>query len=267
MSHIGIDIRALLIIPLLCLALALVPVARALGRDQKNPKPPALIAHAGGGIKGFSYTNSLEALNQSFANGFSFFEIDFEKTADNQIVLLHDWDYSITHFFHASSSIYTFAEFKKLQLQNGQLTQLSLSELVTWLENHPNTYIITDFKRSPVTMLKKISRLYPELRSRLIPQIYLFSQYKQIQALGFKNIIMTLYASHYNDQEVVRFAKINPLWAVAMTSERAKSQLPKKLQATGVFTYAHLVNSKKEQAALAKNNINGFYTASLTPEL
>ena len=44
------------------------------------------IAHAGGEILGNTYTNSLEALNNSYKNGFRYFELDMIVTADNYIV-------------------------------------------------------------------------------------------------------------------------------------------------------------------------------------
>ena len=50
-----------------------------------------VIAHAGGGIDGNIYTDSLEALNQSYQNGTRLFDIDLRFTSDDEIVLRHDW--------------------------------------------------------------------------------------------------------------------------------------------------------------------------------
>jgi arylsulfatase A-like enzyme len=55
-------------------------------------RSPAFVAHAGGGIKGRSYTNSLEALDENYRRGFRFFELDFNWTSDNQLVCIHDWE-------------------------------------------------------------------------------------------------------------------------------------------------------------------------------
>ena len=50
-----------------------------------------VIAHAGGGIDGNIYTDSLEALNQSYQNETRLFDIDLRFTSDDEIVLRHDW--------------------------------------------------------------------------------------------------------------------------------------------------------------------------------
>ena len=52
---------------------------------------PLMIAHAGGGINGINYSNSIEALNHNYAKGFRYFEMDFSWTSDNKLVCLHDW--------------------------------------------------------------------------------------------------------------------------------------------------------------------------------
>ena len=50
-----------------------------------------VIAHAGGGIDGHIYTDSLEAINNSYDNGARLFDIDLRFTSDLEIVLRHDW--------------------------------------------------------------------------------------------------------------------------------------------------------------------------------
>ena len=52
---------------------------------------PRLIAHAGGDIYGIRMTNSLQALDRSYEEGFRFIEVDICLTSDGVPVLLHDW--------------------------------------------------------------------------------------------------------------------------------------------------------------------------------
>lgn len=49
-------------------------------------------AHALGQYKGFLYTNSLEAFEQSYRKGFRYFEADIAITSDQQYVLSHETD-------------------------------------------------------------------------------------------------------------------------------------------------------------------------------
>ena len=54
------------------------------------------IAHAGGEIDGYTYTNSLEAMNLSYSKGCKIFELDIIETSDGKLVAAHDWaHYSI----------------------------------------------------------------------------------------------------------------------------------------------------------------------------
>ena len=52
-----------------------------------------VVAHALGSIEGIAYTNSKEALVNSYQNGFRLFECDLIMTSDGQIVACHDWDF------------------------------------------------------------------------------------------------------------------------------------------------------------------------------
>lgn len=49
------------------------------------------IAHAGGGVENYTYTNSLESLNSSYEQGFRFFELDLEEGKHGEILATHDW--------------------------------------------------------------------------------------------------------------------------------------------------------------------------------
>lgn len=50
---------------------------------------PILIAHALGGVDSNTYTNSLEAFQQSYKNGFRVFETDVMEAGDGSLVLFH----------------------------------------------------------------------------------------------------------------------------------------------------------------------------------
>ncbi|MGF1753570.1 hypothetical protein L4C33_08240, partial [Vibrio makurazakiensis] len=76
-----------------------------------------LIAHAGGGIDGLKYTNSLEAVENSIRNGFKMIELDLLTSLDGEIVAAHDWNHfhsitdsnqtnKISHFDFMRKKIY-----------------------------------------------------------------------------------------------------------------------------------------------------------------
>ena len=54
---------------------------------------PLMILHAGGVTpEGVTGSNSLEALEHSYENGFRLLELDFSWTCDGELVCVHDWN-------------------------------------------------------------------------------------------------------------------------------------------------------------------------------
>ena len=223
-----------------------------------------LVAHAGGGIENLNNLNSLEALNLSYEKGFRFIELDFEWTSNACLVLIHDWERSVSRLFNAPQRRYSLQEYKNLRMIN-KMTNLSLDDLARWIKQHPDVFIITDIKHDNIHALTKIKKRFPELVGNFIPQIYHFYEYFSVQNLGYKHIILTLYMSEYSDGAILKFAKRYPLAAVTMPVNRALSDLPRKLKKLDVPTYAHTVNRISLQRKLYTNNVFGVYTDFLTP--
>jgi len=113
--------------------------------------------------------------------------------------------------------------------------------------------------------LAKWLKKYPEIKDRIIPQIYFMDEYIKVEYLGYRNIIYTLYRSNNTLEEIVDFAEHNKLLAVTMPAVVAKTELPQRLKEIGVFTYAHTINDIKSKEILEGYGINGFYTDDLKP--
>ena len=52
--------------------------------------PNNVIAHALGGLEGYSYLNCLECFEYGYKRGFRFFEMDFLETSDGKLVGMHN---------------------------------------------------------------------------------------------------------------------------------------------------------------------------------
>jgi glycerophosphoryl diester phosphodiesterase len=105
-----------------------------------------VISHAGGAFQGRNYSNSLEALNASFAIGRRVFEIDFSFTSDGAVALTHDW----AHWNGArpedgNVDAPDADAFLSRKLPGG-LSPLTLPGLEAWLDQHPDVLIVTDTK-------------------------------------------------------------------------------------------------------------------------
>ena len=236
---------------------------QALGFNWRDLK---YFMHAGGSINGRLYSNSLEALNNSLRHEQRFLEVDFVWTTDSQLVCLRHWDY-----INPLRGPMTLAKFKedygKSQMFQG-LTPLALADLAQWLKDNPTAYIITDIKDDNLTALTIISRKYPELINRFLPQIYKYSEYEAVAALGYSNIILTTYtmrpAEVENVEALVTFAQSHKLLAITISQYYAdRAGYVAKLNRSGVLTAAFTIDDPQEAANYQKNGVNVLYTDTL----
>ncbi len=232
-------------------------------RNLVNVKLPIKIMHAGGSINKMTYTNSLEALNQSYKKGFRFFELDFDMTTDSIPVCIHGWEQSILFEGGIAGVPLKFYDFVRAQRKDS-LTSLTIDSLIDWLNKHPNTFIVTDVKSDNIKVLEIIANRYPSMVERFIPQIYSFNQYKPARLMGFQNIILTLYRSSYSDEIVSQFSQNFKLYAITMWSKRAmNTPLVEMLSKSNTPVFAHTVNDSFEFEKLKMKGVVGVYTDSL----
>jgi len=233
-------------------------------RENKDIEPQLYISHAGGRVEGLSYTNSRESIDKSYDNRYKLIELDMEWTSDNSLALIHDWQGYVEQAFSVEQKKYSTEEFKSFEMING-LTQMTIDDLVEWLREHEDIYIVTDIKTDNVEALELISQMYPDVVDQFIPQIYFIDQYIPVQGMGYKNIILTLYLSNYTDEELIDFVKRQDLFALTMPINRAMTDLPFKLKQENVFVYAHTINDMETKQTLEENGVDGFYTDDLLP--
>lgn len=223
---------------------------------------PKKIIHAGGEIGGMLGSNSLEALNATYEKGYRVIEMDFVLSSDGHPVCLHDWSsyYSDTLTFVPV----TKSEFESTKIFN-QYTSVTLDSLVAWMKAHADVYIVTDIKENNVEVLRNIAAEHPEIISRIIPQIYQYSEYLPVRALGYSNIVLTLYClPTYNDKTNGKynssFALKNGLLAVTSDATLAKESFVKAFTSAGVPLYVHTVNDEAEQQRYFDMGVTGVYT-------
>lgn len=221
------------------------------------------VAHAGGGIGGRTYTNSLEALDYNYRKGFRLFEIDLEWTSDGQLVLVHAWSEE-TRFPRGGDGPVSLDDFLAAAKDSG-LTRLDMDGLAGWMTGHPDAYVVTDVKRDNIAGLRLIWDSYPAIRNNIIPQIYFFTEYARARAIGYDAIILTLYAAGYPDGPVIAFAARHPLAAVTIPVQRGYSPLPVRLARAGIPVFVHTVNDLDALHGLRVYGARAVYTDFLSP--
>ena len=231
----------------------------ALKESAGNIHPTTLVAHAGGAIYGFRHTNALEALEESYSNGFQLIEIDFEWTSDGKVVAIHDWEPMVRRLFMTEPKVLSLKEFKELKVFQ-DLTLIDLDDLVNWLKTKDDVYIVTDMKTDNLKFLRLISESYKDIQNQIIPQVYSFEEYAPARDMGYENVILTLYKTDYEDERIVKFAEENSVFAITMPIDRGYSNLPRMLKDIDVFTYVHTVNELYIFEELYENGVSGIYT-------
>ena len=222
---------------------------------------PALVAHAGGSIYGYRLTNSLEAIENAYTNGFLLIELDFQITSDGKYVLLHDWESMARRMLFKEGQLTreafltsdTFAE----------LTLLDLESLSAWLTDHQDCRIVTDAKCENLPFLTHLSTL--EIKDRFIPQTYSYEEYKAAKELGFSDVILTLYAMNSPVSEVVSFICEQKPYAVTIPETVLNEELLTRISEVGVVIYTHTVNDLSTFEKWREFGLHGIYTDHFIP--
>ncbi|MDJ1141371.1 glycerophosphodiester phosphodiesterase family protein [Marinicella sp. X102] len=228
---------------------------------------PLMIAHAGGGFQGVAYSNSIEALDNSYRQGFRYIEMDFSWTNDGQLVCLHDWDKTYKKLFKQKTKApLSRKKFEQMVAQHPTFRSCTLVTLVDWLADKPQVRIITDIKDDNLIGITHIIAQYPEIKDQLIPQFYQPEEYNVLKKKGFEDLIWILYQYKGSKQSVLDEAENMDLFAVSMRSRQAKSRTLQKLrQGHRIFVYT--INKKSSIKRLSdKYGVSGFYTDFLVAE-
>lgn len=222
------------------------------------------VALGGGEVEGIQNSNSLDALNESYKNGFRVMELNFQWTSDENLVLLQDWGESVKKLFNIEPKKCSLEEFKNLKMIKG-LKQMTLDDLANWMRDHLDAYIITTIKEDNVKALKHIKDNYPDIKDRIIPQIRYTGEYYPVLAQKYRKIIFNLSLGKYTDEEILDFMNLYEHFAVAMPIDKAKGDFPKKLKERGVRSYVYVVGTEEVKKELKENNVFGIYTHNIAP--
>lgn len=142
-----------------------------------------MIAHACGGIDGYVYTNSLEALNLSAERRYKYVEIDLLTLIDKMPGFFAAHDYE--KFRHMTGGLHRLdrATLKKLKILD-QYTPLTDDMIVTFFEKHPDMWLVTD----KVTNYALLNERLGTLKNRTIIEFWTDEQYEEALKYGFKNL-------------------------------------------------------------------------------
>lgn len=235
---------------------------------QSPDTMPVLIAHGGGQAYGYRITNSLDAINMAYDNGFRYIEMDFEITSDNHIVLIHDWDTMGDRLLGEKGAM-TLDEFKSCE-KFEDLVLIDSTELEAWLTAHPDVRILTDVKTEEnqgdnIKILTMLKDEFKDAGTYFIPQAYTYDEFEKIKMLGYDNVILTLYRLKLEKSKVLDFIDEHDLWALTMPQTYLSEGFLNDLSEKDVTVYTHGVNDLYIFEEWQEKGLYGIYTDYFIP--
>lgn len=228
------------------------------------------IIHAGGWFPregsdiDWEYSNSRQGLENCIAGHQNIVELDFMKTTDGQLICAHNWGRLFLNGQRVEQPI-SLQEFQQAKVYDS-LSPIWLGDIIAYMRLYPELRIVTDVKAddSNIEICSMIAMYCPDLLDRFIVQIYHEEEYEPIRALGFQNMIFTLYQtgrSERSAEELVRIAGTYPLvgytFPVEWTEDAAFMQ---GIKAAGIPLYVHTVNEPEDEQICFANGITAVYT-------
>lgn len=238
-----------------------------------------LIAHACGGINGCSYSNSVEAFEQSYANGIRSIEVDFQFTSDDKLVCCHSWDGQLCNGYEADH-IYSEEEFLNIRIYD-QFTTMSLEDLFGLMKKYTDVWIVTDTKYPKTEDIQKEFEILlktakatnsMDVLDRFVVQLYNYEMYDVVEQIyPFPSYLLTLYMIGGTDPESFtdhcRFLFDRKIGAVTMWNDWVTPEVMEIANRYGISVYAHTLNCVEDIEELKAMGVRGFYTDDVTPEM
>ncbi|MCL2368835.1 MAG: hypothetical protein FWC72_07545, partial [Oscillospiraceae bacterium] len=171
----------------------------------------------------------------------------------------------------APDHIVTYEEFMAFRLFN-RYTPMDLAMLIAFLDEHPDIRIITDTKDGydAYTALYVVAEQFPDHMHHFIAQVYRFEHVDRIRALGFEDVIVTLYLyppEFFDDPaEIARLARAHDIYAVTIQEYGIQPDYAALLDVANIRFFAHTVNNPYRAQELWDMGFYGIYTMFLIHE-
>ena len=173
------------------------------------------IAHAGGEIDGFTYTNSSIAINQSIKSGYKFIELDLHLNYDEYFYGFHDFDSLI---LKDKKDLEVLDDFKK-KFYNHNILKKDLiiinkklkypmileDEIINIFKKDTSLNLVTDKTQN----FEAIKNKFGFMNSRLFIEIFSKKNYLRSLFYPLENRVYFTRSLDFLDRLFIRFFKIN----------------------------------------------------------
>lgn len=226
-----------------------------------------MIYHAGGEIQGNVYTNSLEAIEETLAEGNYFIEIDLNYTSDGHLVCAHSWQDVYPNDYQP-----TLEEFLSSKVQ-GKFTPITAADLIQIMRDTPEMYLVTDIKNKdicpPIAELVALAEEDPTILDRFIIQLYTGREknsVKEIYPFKDEQFLFTLYEWGVWQHEAAQICNEENISVITAMADQIPDADVAMLRDLGFTVYEHTVNRADIANLSLARGVSGFYTDTLSPE-
>lgn len=226
------------------------------------------VLHALGSINGDTKTNSIDALEMNYKDGFKIYEVDISLTSDDKLVLASGWnliDYKsnigIKYYNDSKANVKdtntpSYKEFMNFKIQD-KYTATDYKTLIKFMNDHKDTYFIFDIGGNNDATNKKIldniiRNTNNNLYKRIIIDVYnedmmyIVKSYKQ-----FKLISIRYNKSDYNDiHEFIDYCKKNKVISISTTLSGIKKDEIILFKENNIITIIRDINNIQEKELL-----------------
>lgn len=271
--------KILPIIILLCMT-GLIIVLAICGRDKylynyfKAIKKESYLAHALGGINKKDYTNSLEALENSYKSGIKLYEVDVKLTSDDRLICVHGFkeDDYVNLFeleYPGQNTELSYDEFMNLKIR-GKYTPLDIESFIRFMKQHEDIYVMVDIGKRNKEYTKKVYEIIVKVANNdesILNRLIVGGQTTQmIQAVkevyNFK--LINLYWSYKENrtdkkidtkEEFLKYCINNSITSLS-TSEKAFNEnvsAIKYFRDNGLYVYLFTINDREQAIEYLKS--------------
>ena len=221
-------------------------------------KNDTFIAHAGGAINGYVYTNSLEALNKNYNLGAKYFELDLHLTSDNKIVAVHDWQSWKKWTKYNGNIPPTLKNFLEYKIDK-KFSPLGDEEILDWFLEHPDATLVTD-KLDDALIIKKV---FKKIENNLIIELFTDNSINKALSSDFSKILISqgiIWRNKFSKKflNYLLYKKNVPYgFAVSKNTVYENPEFFKTAKSLGFKIYAYHVNEELNDNILDTGGIEG----------
>ena len=244
--------------------------------EQQRSSYSNIIAHAGGGVDGLTYLNSVECIEENYPKGISIYEYDFLMSEEGDLIGTHCWESWAVGEGYWFDNRMTLEEYENTAIRGGYTGMTFTNLLHMMQDDYTDITIIIDTKESNKELFYE--QLVSEARAvdinlldRIIPYVYSPSMYNVLEEIyQFPTYMYAIYQIDATNEAVYDFLNSHEkIRTLAVGDYRADSMSASYIQSLyeiGKRVFVHTLDSFEDMDIYVEKGIDGFISNFISEE-